>query len=91
MVTKGQKKGTAKFSVTPGDETKTVALAGEFTDWKPVAMKKQKNGSYTVTVPLSPGNYQYKFILDGQWASDPDNDLWAPNCYGSLNSVAQVS
>ena len=90
MFAKGQKKGTIKFTVTPNDGTKSAALAGEFSDWKPVEMKKQKNGSYSVILPLPPGNYQYKFILDGQWSADPDNDLWAPNPYGSLNSVAQV-
>ena len=90
MVSKGQKKGTTKFTVKPGDAAKSVAVAGEFTDWKPVEMKKQKNGSYTVTLPLSPGNHQYKFILDGQWIADPDNDLWAPSPYGTLNSVVQV-
>jgi len=90
MFAKGQKKGTMKFTVKPDDTVKAVAVAGEFTDWKPQEMKKQKNGAYTVTLPVSPGNHQYKFILDGQWVSDPDNDLWAPNPYGSLNSVAQV-
>jgi len=90
MFGKGQKKGTTKFTVKAGDAKTSAALAGEFTDWQPVEMKKQKNGSFTATVPLPPGNYQYKFILDGHWAADPDNDLWSPNPYGSLNSVVQV-
>lgn len=90
MFGKGQKKGTVKFSIKASNGAKSAELAGDFTDWEPIEMKKQKTGNFAVTVPLTSGTYQYKFIVDGQWVADPDNDLWAPNPYGSLNSVAQV-
>jgi hypothetical protein len=54
-------------------------------------MRKQKDGSYSTTVPLAVGSHEYKFILDGQWVVDPDNNAWALNPYGTLNSVVQVS
>jgi hypothetical protein len=54
-------------------------------------MKKQKDGRYAVEVKLPAGTYQYKFIVDGQWATDQENGDVAPNAHGSLNSVAKVS
>lgn len=57
---------------------KTVALAGEFNNWDPQALKKQKDGSYKATVELPVGGeYQYRFLLDGTtWEND-----WAADKY----------
>lgn len=90
MLSKGQKKGTIKFALKPAGTPKQVSVAGDFSDWKPVAMKKQKDGSYSVTVAVPPGGHEYKFVIDGQWIVDPDNSRWALNPYGTLNSVAQA-
>lgn len=90
MISKGQKKGTLKFSMKPANGAKEVAVAGDFTGWKPVQMKKQKDGSFSLMVALSEGAHEYKFIVDGQWVVDPDNNKWALNPYGTLNSVAQA-
>jgi 1,4-alpha-glucan branching enzyme len=90
MVEKGSKKGTMRFVCKPKGAPKQVALCGDFTGWKPVAMRKQKNGSFAVVVPLGPGTYEYKFVVDGDWQGDPESSCWAPNPYGTMNSVAQV-
>ncbi len=90
MFIKGTKKGTVKFSVKPSNGVKKVELAGDFSQWKPVPLRKQKDGAFAATVPLVDGNYEYKFIVDGQWVVDPDNNAWALNAFGTLNSVAQV-
>lgn len=90
MIGKGSKKGQTKFSISPSGSVKTVMLAGCFNDWKPAAMKKQKDGAFSITVPLTRGNHEYKFIIDGHWIVDPDNNNWALNPYGTLNSVAAV-
>jgi len=90
MFGKGSKKGTVKFSVKPVNGVKAAELAGDFTDWRPMEMKKQKDGTFAATVPLVSGSYQYKFVLNGEWVVDPDNNSWALNPYGTLNSVAQV-
>jgi len=89
MVSKGQKKGTIRFEIKL-DGAKKVMLAGDFNQWKPVAMRKQQNGVFTCMVNAPPGTYEYKFIVDGEWIVDPDNPAWALNPYGTLNSVAQV-
>lgn len=91
MFSKGQKKGTVKFSVKPSGGVKKAAVAGDFSEWKLVELRKQKDGSFAATVPLKAGSYEYKFVLDGEWVVDPDNNAWALNPYGTLNSVAQVS
>jgi 1,4-alpha-glucan branching enzyme len=90
MFQKGRKAGTTQFAITPAKGAKQVAVAGDFSSWKLLPMKKQKDGRYAVTVPLPPGVYEYRFIIDGQWMADPDHNHWAPNPHGSFNSVAQV-
>ncbi len=51
---------------------KKVALAGNFNDWKPeeLLMKKTADG-WQLPFVLGPGNYMYKFIVDGKWITDP--------------------
>jgi hypothetical protein len=39
---------------------------------------------------LSPGNYEYKFLVDGQWKEDPQNDQLHPNCFGTYNNIINV-
>jgi len=52
----------------------TVGLAGEFNSWTPAAMTKGSDGTWTLDVPLSPGEYGYKFVLNGNdWELDPNN------------------
>jgi len=91
MFAKGRKKGTVRFCLTHANGSHKVKLCGDFTNWEPLTMRKQKNDSYAVTLPLAPGTYQYKFQVDGQWLLDPDNQYNAVNSFGSLNSVAQVN
>ena len=90
MVRKGRKQGTMRFSFRPGGEAGKVCLAGDFNGWKPASMRKQQSGEYALTVPLGPGNYQYKFQVDGQWLLDPDNEARTLNQYGTLNSVVNI-
>jgi 1,4-alpha-glucan branching enzyme len=90
MYATGTKKGTTRFTLKPGPAAVKVALVGDFSKWQPTAMKKQKDGSFAATVSLAPGTYEYKLIVDGEWVVDPDNNTWALNPYGTLNSVAHV-
>jgi 1,4-alpha-glucan branching enzyme len=50
-----------------------VALAGEFTNWARVPMKKDKDGVWTYRVRLRQGTYLYNFIVDGRGILDPLN------------------
>ena len=90
MIEQGSKTGTFRFSIKPGSDAKKVQLVGDFSEWKPMAMTRQKDGAFAATVRLAPGTYEYKFVVDGQWRVDPDNGAWALNPFGTLNSVATV-
>ena len=90
MLTRGNKKGTVRFTLRRSDSPKTVQLAGDFNNWKPTQMRRETNRVFAIDVPLRPGAHQYKFIVDEQWVPDPDNTLSTPNSYGTTNSVAQV-
>lgn len=49
------------------DEGSNVFLVGSFSNWNnKIPMTRGPEG-FTATVPLAPGPYEYKFIVDGQW------------------------
>ncbi len=73
------------------EKGKAVYVAGEFNDWDPTAKKMAfKAGVYTATVKLAPGDYQYKFVIDGTWCADPENVNAVANDQGTFNSVITV-
>jgi 1,4-alpha-glucan branching enzyme len=90
MISKGKNKGTIRFVYRPEKRVKKVSLAGNFNGWQPATMRKQKNGSYAATLPIPPGSYQYKFMVDGEWLNDPDNEACVANEHGTINSVLVV-
>ena len=90
MFVKGRKKGTVRFVLDTTNNAKKVFVAGDFSDWEPLPMRKQKNGGYAVTIPLTPGTYQYKFRVDDNWLLDPDNRTNVANSLGTLNSLAEI-
>jgi alpha-amylase/alpha-mannosidase (GH57 family) len=72
-----------------------VYLAGDFNSWNPAkdAMHKDDTGTWTITVPLKPGRYEYKFVINGgeTWKHDITNPLWADDPYGGRNSVVIIT
>ncbi|MBR7130793.1 MAG: glycogen-binding domain-containing protein [Lentisphaeria bacterium] len=78
-----------EYKDAPG---KSVAVAGSFNQWQPDKMMTDKNGDgvYRCRLLLTPGEYQYKFLVDGEWRSDALNPDFVPNEFGSLNSVITV-
>ena len=49
-------------------------VAGTFNDWTQVAMQNIGDDWWEVTInDIEPGSYQYKFVCDGNWESDPLN------------------
>jgi 1,4-alpha-glucan branching enzyme len=80
------------FSFESSD-AKEVRLMGDFNNWNPKKhpMTKDDNGKWTRAVILSPGKYEYKFLVDGQWKQDPQNDRICPNNFGSYNNVFNLT
>ena len=69
-----------------------VLLVGDFTGWEqsPVALKKLKGGLWKTAVSLSPGTYEYRFLVDGQWRDDPACTARHWNQFGSQNCLCVV-
>ena len=74
-------------------EAKEVILMGDFNKWnqKKHPMRKDVNGIWSKTVIIPPGKYEYKFLVDGQWKEDPQNDQTCPNSFGTNNSVFNLT
>ena len=75
------------------EKGKEVFVAGEFNQWNPSAKKmayKARAGVYSATVKLAPGEYQYKFVIDGTWCADPENVNSVQNDQGTFYSVITV-
>jgi hypothetical protein len=71
-----------------------VLIAGDFNNWSPMSTPLQANGApgkWTARLPLLPGRYRYRFVVDGQWVTDPHNDTVEANEYGELNNVVEVA
>ena len=65
---------------------------GDFNHWNAKAhpMKKDHNGRWKKIVMLFPGKYEYRFLVDGKWHNDPQNENVCPNCYGSNNNYLNI-
>ncbi|MGD0816177.1 MAG: glycogen-binding domain-containing protein [Verrucomicrobiota bacterium] len=72
---------------------KEVLLAGDFTGWEktPIRLRKAERGAWRTTVKLPPGQYRYKFLVDGQWRDDPRAAARCPNPFGSCDSLVAIS
>jgi len=69
----------------------SVAVAGDFNGWKPVALKKGKNGNWSGKIKLASGIHQYKLVYDGQfWQTDNTNQERISDGHGGENSVIRV-
>ena len=89
MIKKGEK--SVAFELKAPTVNK-VALSGDFNSWdkKGISLKKNKSGVWSVELGLKPGKYQYKFMVDGQWKTDPVNKLTVRNSFGTENSLREV-
>lgn len=72
---------------------KTVALCGEFNNWncEKNLLKRGKNGNVGLTIMLKPGEYRYKYLLDGtRWVNDIGADDYATNTFGTSDSIIRI-
>jgi 1,4-alpha-glucan branching enzyme len=74
---------------------RNVCVAGSFNDWDALSLPlKQADGAEAHTwrriMYLEPGDYQYRFVVDGLWCDDPLCEEKLDNEFGSCNSVLRV-
>ena len=84
------KKETFQFIDPKAEE---VLLLGDFTNWEenPVLLKRQNDGIWKTTVPLAPGAYEYRFMVDGKWRDDAKCPTRKANPFGGQNCVRTVA
>lgn len=79
--------------VHPGGEGVTVCVAGDHNSWSPTASPMRYNPEvdlHEACLPLEPGRYRYRLVVNGQWIADPYNPLSEPNPFGQRDSVVIV-
>ncbi|MDR2581833.1 MAG: hypothetical protein LBC85_12690 [Fibromonadaceae bacterium] len=87
---KGKAVTEAEFNVF-SPASGAVAVAGDFNSWKPVALKKNKEGNWSGKIKLSKGTHQYKIVFDNQyWETDKANPERIPDGHGGENSIRRV-
>jgi 1,4-alpha-glucan branching enzyme len=79
-----------QLTAEPGNE---VFVAGTFNSWDPKRHQMrdgQNTGIYKTTLVLPRGRHEYKFVVNGDWCTDPGRPDRVMNDQGSLNSVITV-
>ncbi len=70
-----------------------VMLAGTFNDWNVGATPMTDpdgNGTFEATLLLAAGDYQYKFVVDGNWITDENADDFLDDGFGGKNGILHV-
>ena len=70
-----------------------VQIAGDFNNWVPESLQwRNLHGKSTwhKAIALEPGIYTYKYVINGNWLSDPTNGNTVDDHCGGKNSVIQV-
>jgi 1,4-alpha-glucan branching enzyme len=91
MAKAAQSKRNQRFSIQ-APAAISVQLVGDFTDWQkqPIHLHKGDHDVWSTEVPLKPGVYHYRFMVDGTWRDDPECTLRVENPFGSTNAVREV-
>ncbi len=92
MIYGPQPKDDGMLFVVRARGANNVRLAGDFNDWNPdrTPLQQVRNDVFQVQLPLAPGKYGYRYVVDGCWLNDPENAFVEANPYGELNSIVEV-
>ncbi|KAI3931236.1 hypothetical protein MKX01_040153 [Papaver californicum] len=67
-----------------------VLLTGSFDGWSSQRkMEKSSSGIFSLSLKLYPGRYEFKFIVDGEWRTDPLRPI--VNSNGHENNLLIIS
>ena len=75
-----------------GRDVSEVILMGDFNGWNPKKhpMTHKREGIWEKIAVLPPGDYEYKFLVDGNWQMDPKSSQVRMNCYGTYNNLLTI-
>jgi len=72
---------------------KDAYLVGDFNDWQintESKLNRSSKGLWEKRMKLAPGRYRYKFVIDGAWMMDTNNQKYEQNDFGAFNSLIEV-
>jgi hypothetical protein len=70
-----------------------VKVAGDFNAWNPaetVLVDADGQGTFVAEVPLKRGAYEYMFLVDGKWMTDPSAAETRPDGFGRVNAILRL-
>jgi 1,4-alpha-glucan branching enzyme len=80
--------GLTRFILPGYVRAKRAFLSGNFNNWSTLkGLMKKTDGGWVIDVQLGPGAYEYKYIVDGRWTTDPNNLVQVEDGAGHVNSV----
>ncbi|MEM9918358.1 MAG: glycogen-binding domain-containing protein [Bacteroidota bacterium] len=80
------------FKLDGYGSAKEVLLSGTFNDWSVDGYTMEKVGdAWQIKLHLPRGKVRYKFIVDGKWIRDPENEFWEYNQFDTKNSILWIN
>ncbi|HEV2359250.1 MAG TPA: glycoside hydrolase family 13 [bacterium] len=81
-----------RFDGRRAPDARSIALVGTFNRWDSAAhpLRRDPDGWWTIAVWLSPGEYEYLFLVDGVPWNDPLDDGRRASEWGGHNSLRVV-
>ncbi len=78
-----------RFEAGSADE---VCLAGDFNRWKVCDARLTRVGEdvWSVSLELPPGRYEYMFVVDGRWVTDPHAMGFHDDGFGNRNAILVI-
>lgn len=80
--------------VLPTSDAHSVAVAGDFNDWRTdetFLEDPEGDGVFVGTLHLRPGSYAYMYVIDGErWVTDPYAVNHRDDGFGNQNAVLRI-
>lgn len=70
-----------------------IYLVGDFNHWKindESRLSRLEDGKWVKKLGLEPGRYRYKFVVDGEWTIDQQNNEREQNAFGTFDSIIKL-
>jgi len=77
-----------EFSLS-APQVRSVSIAGDFNQWDTFShsLKQDRKGVWRISLSLNPGQYEYRFLVDGEWQNDPSCRSLIDNAFGTSNCL----
>jgi hypothetical protein len=70
-----------------------IHIVGDFNHWQVgenSRLSRIQDGRWEKRLGLSPGEYKYKFVVDGEWVVDSQNSERVLNAFGTFDSIIHL-